>query len=103
MVKLAASQVALHKSHVYGVNLTTMYSTEDRLKKMRARRRTLIKEIGGKAALKMLRENESQDSGCSEIDEMEEHMEMLKNRLVTLQKFCDATEKIWLPPATPNA
>jgi hypothetical protein len=102
-VELAASQVEVHRSHVYGVNLTAMYSTEERLSEMRNRRRTLIKEIGGRAALKMLRENESQDSGCSEIDEMEQEIEMLKKRSVTLQKVCDTYEKNWPPPATPSA
>jgi hypothetical protein len=100
---LAKTQAYRAKMQAYGDTQTALYTTQSTLIDMQVRRRTLIKEIGGKDALKKLRQSESQDSNCSEIDEMEEYIEILKKRSATLQKAYDAYKKIMLPSAYPSA
>jgi hypothetical protein len=91
------------KHFEYGDNQKSAKSTLKRLWEMQDRRRALIKDMGGKACLKMLRETQSQDSRCSDVDEMEEVIEILKQRLATLQKYFEEYEKTMLPPASPSA
>jgi hypothetical protein len=82
--EFAATMEACAKTREYADNQAAEIRTRDRLYTMQDRRRAFIKEIGGKDALKMLRESESQDSCCSDIDEMEKQIEILKKRLAKL-------------------
>jgi hypothetical protein len=67
------------------------------------RKRKSVKDIGGKVQLKLLQESGSQDARCDEIEEMENSIASLRERLVTLRKYIAKHDQSMLPPASPSA
>lgn len=98
MAKLAATQEILNK-------LLAVKEVEDRITKLRETRRAIIKEIGGKVALKELREDsESQESRCCEIDELEQRIETAKRVFVALERtLAEACEELGGTTILPSA
>jgi hypothetical protein len=101
MANMAASQKAVHASQDILNKTKAVTDAEDRISQMQDERRSRIVAMGGKEELAKLREAESQDSRCEEIDQLEERIKSTKKRLATaLKAYEDARLQ---PPASPSA
>jgi hypothetical protein len=83
-------------------NQEMQHKIQNQLRSMRTERRDFIEKIGGKDVLAKLRETESQDTSCEEVDEMENQIVILKKALKDLQKT-PAEHETMPPPASPSA
>jgi hypothetical protein len=96
-----ASQQRVHASQDILNRTKAVTDAQGRIKQMRADRRSLIDAIGGKEKLVELRNGESQDSRCDEIDDLEKWIATTKKMLATaLEAYENATRR---PPASPSA
>lgn len=79
-----------------------MTDAEDRIDQMQAKRRARIEAIGRKEKLIELRNGESQDSRCEEIDDLDERIKATQERLTAAREAC-ANAITPRPPASPSA
>jgi hypothetical protein len=102
MAELAASEKDVNASQDILNKTKAVTDAEDRINKIRADRRARIEAIGGKEKLMKLRNGESQDSRCDEIDDLEERIKWTKERLAIYREAL-ANTITPQPPASPNA
>jgi hypothetical protein len=96
MAKMAASQKAVHASQDILNKTKVVTDAEDGITQMRDERRSRIAVLGGKEGLIKLREAESQDSRCEEIDDLEEQIKSTKTRLATAHEAYENTRLQYL-------
>ena len=97
-----ASQKAVNASQDIFNKTKAVTDAEDRITQMQANRRARIKAIGGKERLIELRNGESQDSRCEEIDDLDERIKSTKERLATAREAYASTITP-RQPASPSA
>ena len=102
MAAFAASQKAVNASQDIFNKTKAVTDAEDRITQMQANRRARIKAIGGKERLIELRNGESQDSRCEEIDDLDERIKSTKERLATAREAYASTITP-RQPASPSA